>query len=117
VRVDSATLDELQRLEGAYSEAHVSPLDAEEEVAVELAEAQAEQAAITATLDALAGDMHTCGRCGGVFLEVQMKEVRSGPWRNNWLCQAEEVCAAREAGSGRGSRKRRAPVRPGEDVR
>ena len=57
VRVDSATLDELQRLEGAYSEAHVSPLDAEEEVAVELAEAQAEQAAITATLDALAGDI------------------------------------------------------------
>ena len=72
-----------------------------------------EQAAITATLDALAGDVHTCGRCGGVYLEVQMKEVSSGPWRNNWLCQEEERCAARLAGGGRGARKRKATTRPG----
>ena len=68
-------------------------------------------------MDALAGNVHTCGRCGSVFLEMHMRDVRSGQWRNNWICQAEEACAAREMGSARGARKRKAPVRPGEDSR
>ena len=43
-----------------------------------------------------------------------MKLVHSGPWRNNWICKAEQECAAREAGAGRSVRKRKAPVRAGE---
>jgi len=117
-RVDSAELDNISRLGKLAGGALAgSILDEEDEAAEELAEVQAEQAAITAMMDILAGEMHTCGRCREIFLEEKMHVKKSGPWANSWICSEVhgEECAARELRGGRGSRKRKAVKRPGDD--
>ena len=110
-RVDSRELAELARLSelaGAALEGAV--FDEEEQEAVELAEEQAEYAAITATIDAAASVVHTCGRCRAVFDEETMVVVKGGQWANNWICLNGGECAAREAGAGLATRKRKAPA-------
>ena len=74
---------------------------AEEEA---MMEAQAQAAAL---IDTLQGDMHTCGRCQEIVLEVNMAPATSGEFRNSWLCRNEEACIARATAGGRGARVRR----------
>ena len=61
-------------------------VDMEESAAAEeetMMEAQAQAAAL---IDTLQGDMHTCGRCQEIVLEVNMAPATSGEFRNSWLC-------------------------------
>ena len=60
-----------------------------------------------ALIDTLQGDMHTCGRCQEIVLEVNMAPATSGEFRNSWLCRNEEACIARATAGGRGARVRR----------
>ena len=114
VRVDSEELAALAALEGAY-ESLTTPLDEEAVEAAERAEAQSEQVAIAATLDALSGEVHTCGRCRCVCAEEHMLQATRGAFRNNWICNEahEAACAEREAGRELAPRKRSRAARTG----
>jgi len=112
IRVDSRELAELERLQNLLDEENLGTQDEEvEEGGSEFAIAQEVQCAIACTLDSLAGDIHTCGRCKGVFLEIHMHVVMSGPWRNNWVCLNAEECITREGCESLGQRKRKASTR------
>ena len=112
---DSEELAALAALEGAYDESLATPLDEEAVAAAECADAQSEQAAIAATLDALSGEVHTCGRCRCICAEEHMLQATRGAFRNNWICDEahEAACAAREAGGSLAPRKRSRGVRTG----
>ena len=107
--VDSQDLKSLRAAEAQCEDLEV-PLDVvdmEESAAAEeqaMMEAQAQAAAL---IDTLQGDMHTCGRCQEIVLEVNMAPATSGEFRNSWLCRNEEACIARATAGGRGARVRR----------
>ncbi len=109
IRVESKELAELEALSDSIGEENLSSWDGDEgsKDKDDLQMAQ-EQSMVVCTLDSLAGDIHTCGRCKDIFLEVHMHVVMNGPWRNNWVCVDEEKCAFRETGSTLGQRKRKA---------
>ena len=82
-------------------------VDMEESAAAEAEAMMEAQAQAAALIDTLQGDMHTCGRCQEIVLEVNMAPATSGEFRNSWLCRNEEACIARATAGGRGARVRR----------
>ena len=82
-------------------------VDMEESAAAEEQAMMAAPAQAAALIDTLQGDMHTCGRCQEIVLEVNMAPATSGEFRNSWLCRNEEACIARATAGGRGARVRR----------
>ena len=70
-------------------------VDMEESAAAEAEAMMEAQAQAAALIDTLQGDMHTCGRCQEIVLEVNMAPATSGEFRNSWLCRNEEACIAR----------------------
>ena len=70
-------------------------MDMEESAAAEAEAMMEAQAQAAALIDTLQGDMHTCGRCQEIVLEVNMAPATSGEFRNSWLCRNEEACIAR----------------------